>query len=247
VSTTLSIFLFAGITAVSTLLGGLFALRYKKALFPIIGFAAGVLVATAFVDLLPEIFCLLPPTELNVRWVMTFVVLGFISFHCLEKFTLWHACGEGENHFEHHQTVGILGACGLSLHSLFDGVAIGVAFHSSMRVGIFVSTAVTLHKFSDGLSMMGILAINKNTVKTSLLWLGINAVCPLVGAFSTFAFSMTDNTLALFLAFFAGLFLYIGASDLLPEAHRVGTNKTTLLATIGGILVVFIVTAFFKG
>ena len=234
-----TILIFAAITSVSTLLGGLLAIRYKQALFPIIGFSAGVLIAAAFADILPEAFALMPPGEHSVRWIMSFVVGGFILFHCLEKFTLWHACREEDKHFGRHQNIGILGAMGLSLHSLFDGVAIGISFQSSYEVGILVFAAVALHKFSDGLSMVSVMALNRNTLSASLKWLGVNSLAPILGALSTFAFRMSDASLALFLAFFSGLFLYIGASDLLPEAHRVNTSATTLLATVCGIAFVF--------
>ena len=241
------IFIFAAITSLSTFLGGLLAIRYKQALRPIIGFAAGVLIATAFLDLLPEVFGLMPPGESSVRWIMTFVVAGFILFHVLEKFTLWHACREEDQHFDRHQNVGILGATGLSVHSFFDGVAIGVAFHSSFQVGVLVSTAVALHKFSDGVSMVSIMALNRNSIATSLVWLSVNALVPILGAISTFAFTLSNAALALLLAFFSGLFLYIGASDLLPEAHRVNTSLKTLLATVGGLAFVFALTLLFHG
>ncbi len=241
------ILIFVSITAVSTFLGGLVAIRYRKALSPIIGFAAGVLIATAFADLLPEIFTLVPPGEASVRWIMLLVVLGFISFHCLEKFTLWHVCGEDHEHFERHQDIGVLGAMGLCLHSFFDGVAIGVAFHSDWQVGVMVSTAVVLHKFSDGLSLVSIMALNRGTRRASLKWLTVNALIPFAGAASTFAFTMSNTVLAMFLAFFCGLFLYIGASDLLPEAHRVHTSRTALVATVGGMAFVFILTLVFRG
>ncbi len=239
------VLLFAVLTSVSTFLGGLLAIRYKNTILPIIGFAAGVMIATAFVDLLPEVFALMPSGEQSVRWIMGFVVAGFIVFHCLEKFTLWHACSEEDAHFGRHQNIGILGAMGLSVHSFFDGIAIGISFQSGLQVGILVSTAVALHKFSDGLSMVSIMALNKNSLSASLKWLTVNALVPIVGAFSTFAFTMSNTAMALMLAFFSGLFLYIGASDLLPEAHRDNTSAVTLLATVGGILFVFAVIAIF--
>ncbi len=242
-----TILLFAASTSVSTFLGGLLAIRYKQALLPIIGFAAGVLIAAAFADLLPEAFALMPPGEHSVRWIMSLVVVGFILFHCMEKFTLWHACREEDKHFGRHQNIGILGAMGLSLHSFFDGVAIGIAFQSSFQVGILVFMAVALHKFSDGLSMVSIMALNQNSLKTSLIWLGVNALAPILGAVSTFAFSVSNTVLALLLAFFSGLFLYIGASDLLPEAHRVNTSATTLCATVGGMAFVFLLIFIFHG
>lgn len=242
-----TIFGFVGITSLTTFLGGLLAIRYKQALSPIVGFAAGVLIATSFGDILPEVFELMPPSKNSARWIMGFVVAGFLLFHVLEKFTLWHSCREEDKHFHRHQNIGILGAMGLSVHSFFDGVAIGVAFHSSFQVGILVSTAVALHKFSDGLSMVSIMHINRNSLSTSLKWLTITALVPLLGALSTFTFTMSDASLALLLAFFSGLFLYIGASDLLPEAHRDSSSIATLLATIGGIAFVFALTLIFHG
>ena len=189
----------------------------------------------------------MPPGKGSVRLIMSFVVAGFVLFHILEQFTLWHACREEDRHFDRHQNVGILGATGLSVHSFFDGVAIGVAFHSSFQVGVLVSTAVALHKFSDGVSMVSIMALNRNSAAASLAWLSVNALVPILGALSAFAFTLSNGALALLLAFFSGLFLYIGASDLLPEAHRLSTSLATLLATAGGIAFVFFVTVLFHG
>jgi zinc transporter ZupT len=239
------LFIFVTATSVATLLGGLLAMRYKQALVPIIGFSAGVLIATSFAHLLPEVFELMPEDGYSVRWIMTFVVISFLFFHILEKFALWHACREEDKHFHRHQKIGILGAMGLSLHSFFDGMIIGIAFQTNFQVGIVVATAVALHKFSDGLSLISIMALNQNSWKDSVVWLCISAFVPFLGALSTFAFTMSDAALALFLAAFSGLFLYIGASDLLPEAHRVNSSPMTMVATVAGIAFVLILTFIF--
>ena len=157
----------------------------------------------------------------------------------LEKTILLHG-SSGQPHLdEGNPHVGMLGAGGFSVHSFFDGIAIGVAFQASTAVGITVAAAVIAHDFSDGLNTVSVLLKNNASEKTSYRWLFIDAITPFLGALSTLLYRVPESWLALILAGFAGFFIYVGASDLLPEAHEQNPPLVSLLTTLGGFALIF--------
>jgi zinc transporter ZupT len=230
-------------TFVSTSLGGLFALRNKDRLHRILGFTAGVLMGVVAFDLLPEIFHLTNTTGSDITYPMIALVVGFLAFHIVEKLTIIHSAHEGEySHGHKHPTLGVVSALALSAHSFFDGVGIGLAFQVSSTVGIAVALAVIAHDFSDGLNTVTLMLMNGNTSRKSLLLLALDATTPLLGAASTLFFHLSNRNLLLYLGFFAGFLLYIGASDILPEAHADHPSRLTIVLTVAGVFVIFLVT-----
>lgn len=141
-------------------------------------------------------------------------------------------------------TNGRIRALGLSIHSFLDGVAIGTAFHIGFALGVLVGLAVVFHDFSDGLNTVTVMLRAGAKSRPAFYWLLTDAITPLIGAASTFLFFLSDTVLALLLAFFVGEFLFIGAADLLPEAHESGTSFRLVGATILGVLLIFGVTRF---
>ena len=136
---------------------------------------------------------------------------------------------------------GAWGASTLSLHSFLDGVGIGLAFKVSPTVGIIVAAAVLAHDFSDGINTVSMILRNGGTRARALSWLYLDAIAPLVGVLSTTFFSLSQEHLGMVLALFAGFFLYIGAVDLLPESHHAHTKHWTTIATIGGVLFIYLI------
>ena len=108
----------------------------------------------------------------------------------------------------------------LCVHSLLDGIAIGLAFQASTHVGIVVAIAVLTHDFSDGINTMNIVLKNRGNRKHALRWLLADALAPVLGMASTRFFALPDSDFGTALALFAGFFLYIGASDLIPESYH---------------------------
>jgi ZIP family zinc transporter len=135
-----------------------------------------------------------------------------------------------------------MGAGSLSLHSLVDGFAIGVAFQASRSVGIVVAVAVLVHDFSDGLNTVNVVVKNGGDRRTALRWLVVDAAAPVVGAALSFLTPFPENSIAIALAIFSGFFLYIGASDLLPESHHAHPRFFTTFATFVGAATLFLVT-----
>ena len=237
-----TIIILSAFTFVSTMLGGLFALRYRDRLHRILGFTAGVILGVVAFDLLPEIFKLAQTSGLDPLRAMIALVVGFLTFHAVEKFTLIHFAHEEEYDDHHHPHVGLLSALALSGHSFFDGVGIGLAFQVNSQVGFAVALAVIAHDFADGLNTVSLMLAHKNSSKRAVVLLVIDALAPIAGAVSTLFFTLSDGALLVYLGFFVGFLLYIGASDILPEAHSKHPSRLTVLLTILGAAFIFLVT-----
>lgn len=236
------LFLLSLLTFISTILGGLFGLKHQDRLHLILGFTAGVLLGVVTLDIFPEIITLTSQQKVEPILPMLALVAGFMLFHLVEKVLLIHHAQE-ESYGKHkHPTVGVLSALALSGHSFLDGVGIGLAFQVSPAVGLLVAVAVIAHDFSDGLNTVSLVLLHKNVNRRALQFLFLDALAPVLGAFSTKFFVFPASALLLYLGFFAGFLLYIGASDILPEAHSEGSSYKTLLMTVLGILLIFLVT-----
>lgn len=224
-------------TFFSTLLGGLFGLRYRDHLNLIMGFTAGVLVGLVSFDLLPEIFRLVYTLHLDSAGPMLALMGGFLLFHIAEKSILIHFSHEEQYAVHQHPLVGVLSAVALTGHSFLDGVGIGLGFQVSPAVGLIVAIAVISHDFSDGLNTVTLMLVNKNTSRRSFLLL-------LAGAISTLFFTMPTVALPYYLGFFAGFLLYIGASYILPQAHSNKSTPLTIVLTVLGVAFAFVITRF---
>jgi zinc transporter ZupT len=215
-------------TFFSTLGGGLFALRFRDRLHYILSFTAGVLLGVVSFDILPEIFELAHNQSIDATGAMIALVVGFILFHSLEKFVLIHHAHEGDYASHRHPRVGVLSATALTGHSFMDGIGIGLAFQVSPTVGIAVAIAVIAHDFCDGLNTVSLMLTHRNTTLRSSVMLLLDAIAPVLGAGSTLLFRAPPLFLMLYLGFFAGFLLYIGVSDILPEAHSQASSATSV-------------------
>ena len=231
-------------TFFSTSFGGLFAVKHKNRLHLVMGFTAGVLIGVVSFDIFPEIIDLIKNNNFNPIGAMIALVVGFMMFHIVEKLIVIHHAHE-EDYADHkHPHVGILSALALTGHSFMDGVGIGLGFQVSPAVGLIVAIAVIAHDFTDGMNTVILMLTNKNTEKKAKMFLLLDALAPVVGVISTLFFRLPESFLVLYLGFFAGFLLYIGASDILPEAHRNQSSWKIIGLTITGTVFIFIVTRF---
>src|SRR5262245_31410751 len=228
----------------STLAGGLFGIRHRARIHLIIGFTAGVLIGLVFFDILPEIFRIIAEQGLLVTESMVAVILGFLAIHALEKLAVIHSAHETKYADHKHPLVGYISALGLVFHSFLDGAGIGLGFHVSAHVGLLIAIAVIAHDFSDGLNTVSLMLINKNTVKQSTAFLILDAAAPLAGVGLTYVLSIPERVLVIYLGFFAGFLLYVGAGDLLPEAHSRESSYRLIGLTVLGAAFIFAVTRF---
>jgi zinc transporter ZupT len=231
-------------TFISTLCGGLTALKNQDRLHRFLGYTAGVLLGVVAFDLLPEIFKILSDENKSATGPMIALVCGFLLFHIIEKTILIHHTNEAEYGIHKHPQVGVASALALSGHSFLDGVGIGLGFQASTTVGIAVAIAVIAHDFTDGLNTVNLMILNKNKSKKAFAFLMLDATAPVVGVLSTKLFQLSDAGLLLYLGFFAGFLLYIGASEILPEAHSSHSSYSTIGLTILGAVFMFVVTRF---
>lgn len=213
----------------ATMIGGLFALSLRDRLHLVLGFSAGAVIGLAFFDLLPE------AVETGALWgprtILTVCALGFFLYTLVDRWVLLHS-HDGDQH--HNEKRGWIGAGSFSAHSALDGFAIGVGFQAGQAVGLTVAIAVLVHDFSDGLNTVNVVITNGGERKIALRWLLLDAVAPLIGAGVSLLFTFPKDGLSLILALFAGFFLYIGASDLLPESQHAHPRFFTTMATLLG-------------
>lgn len=238
------VLIFALATFIFTLLGGLFALRFKDKLHIILGFSAGAVLAVSLFDLLPESIDLIG-LKYQITTAVSLIGVGFIIFMVLDRILSIHAHTDDEL-CQNEKHSGFHGATALIIHSFLDGLGIGLAFKVSPAVGIVVAVAVLAHDFSDGINTVNYILKNKGGLKTAYVWLIIDALAPALGVVSTFFFAVSQTTLGLILALFCGFFLYIGASDLIPESHHRHPNFLTTIMTILGMAVIFFAVYFAK-
>ena len=231
-------------TFFSTLFGGLFAVKYKNKLHLIMGFTAGVLLGVVSFDIFPEIIARVNAGGFKPIEPMVALVFGFLLFHILEKSIVIHHAHEGDYAEHKHPHVGVISAIALAGHSFMDGVGIGLGFQVNPAVGLLVAVAVISHDFTDGMNTVTLMLTNHNSDKKSKMFLLLDAVTPVLGAASTLLFSVSSHFLVLYLGFFAGFLLYIGASDILPEAHSQYSSYRQIALTVLGTLFIFIITRF---
>jgi len=212
----------------ATLLGGIFALRLMDRLHLILGFSAGAVIGVAFFDLLPEALELAAPASPTT--VTGAVAAGFLAYLVLDRLIVLQRPDEPRG----NTARGNLGAGSLSLHSFLDGVGMGLAFKVSTAVGLIVAVAVLTHDFSDGINTVSLVLKNQGERKRAFGWLVVDALAPLVGVIATLLFSVAPAQLGLLLALFAGIFLYIGASDLVPESYHAHPVRWTTIMTVVG-------------
>ena len=218
----------AAVTVLSTLAGGLIALRLARDLATAIALTGGVVVAVALFQVLPEaIEAVDDPQRIGLL-----VGGGFVFFFLAERaIVLHHRDDDAQVHA--HAQVGALGAAGLCLHSFIDGLGIGIAFGLSTETGLLVFLAVVAHDFADGLNTVGFVLRQSGDRKRAFRWLVIDAAAPLAGAIVGSALSISEANLGALLAVYVGFFLFMGATDLLPHAHEHPSARRVLLTLAG--------------
>lgn len=209
-------------------MGGLAAVRLANRLGDLIALSGGVVVAIALLEVLPE-----AESELGQpRRTSLLVALGFVLFFLANRLLVLHHRDDSEQARAHHR-VGAMGALALSAHSLVDGLGIGLALHVSLSAGILVFVAVASHDFADGLNTVSFILRQGGGRRRALRWLAVDAAAPILGAAIGASLAISAQGLGALLAVYVGLFLFLGASDLLPEAHEHPSQLRVALTVSG--------------
>ena len=221
------------VTGAATVMGGALALRFRSALGILFGFSSGAVIGVALLDLLPEAINLAGPLGSPLT-VTTAVACGFAGYFLLDRCSAL-LFGGTAGHGAH------LGPGSLTMHSLMDGLGIGLAFHVSSAAGLIVAIAVLAHDFLDGANTVALSLAGGGSDVAARRWLGADALAPLIGIGAARLLVVPDHVLALLLAAFAGCFLYIGSSELLPRSRGVGNSLSRVGATGVGLGFIYLV------
>ncbi len=229
------------ITFLATLAGGYTAARNRSKFGYIAAFSAGVLIGVPLFQLLPTSLTLAAKTNISPQNVLYVAGLGFVFLYMLERLLSVKKVRSGDTwKYVRHSTGGFYGATELALHSFVDGFSIGIGFHFSFQIGMVVALAVIFHDFPDGMNTVTVMLNSGNSLKSSLRMLMLDAVTPILGAIASLFITLLDRYLVYLLPFFAGGFLYLGASDLLPEAHEEISPAMAFSISLIGFLAVFV-------
>jgi ZIP family zinc transporter len=202
-----------------TLAGGFFALRLERRKALVLGFSAGAVIGVALFDLMPEASELAGP----VAGAAVFALMGtgYAAYHLLHRSAARLARGS-------------LGAATLTVHSFLDGLSIGFSFQVSAAVGAVVAIGVVTHDLCDGINTVTVVERSGGGARAARRWLAADAAAPIAGAVAGSILRLGHGALGLVLAVFAGFFLYIGASDLLPASVREESGLgPTVMAALG--------------
>jgi ZIP family zinc transporter len=229
-------------TCGATFGGGALALRLRDRLHLILGFSAGAIIALSFFDLLPDAIRI-GGTAVPPATVLAVAALGFFLYTVLDRLILLHAHNDGDNALAGTSLAPRqwVGAASLSAHSFMDGFAIGTGFRASTAIGVVVAVAVLAHDFSDGMNTVNLVLKNGGTPRQALRWLVTDALAPVFGAAVSLLVPLPGIALSPVLGLFAGFFLYIGASDLLPESFHAHPKFLTTLMTLLGAGLLYLV------
>ena len=224
-----------------SLAGGslLFTTKKRRAMAIMLAmpFGAGALLAAAFFDLLPEAF-----EQADPRQLLLWTLAGFLLFFLLERFAGWF-----HHHHDHtdenikHTSQRRLIIFGDMVHNAIDGVAIGAAFLVSPITGVVTTLAVSAHEIPKELGTFALLLSRGWKDKTVILANIATAVATLVMAVGVYVLGSGDVLpVAPVLAVAAGFFIYIAASDIIPDIHEQPQRRGTIqaLMLVAGIVIV---------
>jgi zinc and cadmium transporter len=202
--------------------GGVFARRVADRMHLAVGFSAGTVIAVAFFIFMPQAVLIRPATH-GVNALLPFVGLGFVIALLLDRFgSLWTADSEERLTTRKHYG-----------HAVLNGAAIGLAYHVSPAVSAVVTAALLAHEFSDSAdaARQGLRERQDRRGPREYL---ISSLCVTAGLAPTYFHAMTPGTLGVALALFGGYFIYLSASDLIPESHHLHPQLLTVALTFGG-------------
>jgi zinc and cadmium transporter len=249
-STLTQILLFTFFGSIVSLIGGILLLFKKnfagKLADYLSAFAAGTLLGTAFFDLLPEAL----EGGTDTKSVMTWTLVGILIFFLLQRSIHWFHHPHGDHDDGHNHPVqkptGPLIIIGDSLHNFIDGVAIAATFLVNPTLGMVTTLAVGAHEIPHEIGNFAVL-LSLGYSRKKVLWYNVLSACTaFAGALLTYYVGPSiAGSLPIFLGITAGFFIYIAASDLIPEIHGWSKNKLAVIesflliagAAIVGVLV----------
>ncbi len=236
---------FSLIGGIFSLLGGFLLLanrrRTQSLLKYITPFAAGSLLAAAFIDILPE-----ASRQGGVEQALQWTLVGIIVFFLLERFLHWFHHQHSHNDSEAEATVPLI-VIGDMVHNFIDGIAIAAAFLIDVPTGIITTLAVATHEIPQELGNFGLL-LDKGMKRANVI--KVNILSALATTFAAVIFYQLGQSVTLpfgiLLGLVAGFFIYVAVSDIIPTIHKNEGQRFAGIQTlmlIVGIVVVSLATS----
>ncbi|HLZ82364.1 MAG TPA: ZIP family metal transporter [Caulobacteraceae bacterium] len=219
--------------AAATIAGGALALRFADRVHLVLGFSAGAVIGVALLDLLPEALAL-GRGAAGDAGVTGLAAAGFLAYLVADRALLMLAGGRAQHR-------GHFGAGALTVHSLLDGLGIGLGLQASLAVGLALTVAVLAHDLADGINTVNVSLTGSKNPVIARRWLFADAAAPMVGIAASRLIVLPPGALGVVLAVFSGFFLYIGASELLPESHHRHPRAWTTVSTVLGVALIWAV------
>lgn len=227
----MSLISFIGITALSL------KERYVKILVPIlVALSAGALIGGAFFHLIPESIAFF-----QIEKAFIYMLTGFVLFFIIEHYLNWRHCHyeECETHTFAHMNL-----FGEAIHNFIDGLVISAAFIASIPVGISTTIAVAVHEIPQEFGDFGVLIHGGFKKNKALFYNFLASLTAILGGIIGYFFSsITSLSLSILLPIAAGGFIYVGASDLVPEIRKetqIKKSTTNLIVFICGIAIMYL-------
>ena len=219
-----------GAAAAATGLGGIAALRLGSAMGLLLGFGAGAVTGVALFDLLPQALEISQGAP-SPTTLLTAAACGFAVYLVFDRLVLHLQPAGGRR--------GHARAALLTGHSLMDGLGVGLAFQVSTAAGLILALGVLAHDLLDGANTVVLSLSGGAGGRAARRWLAADALAPAAGIALSSRLAVPRPVLAMALAVFAGLFLNIGASELLPQSHLHRPRLSTTLATLAGMALIY--------
>ncbi|MHA2297585.1 MAG: ZIP family metal transporter [Candidatus Hodarchaeales archaeon] len=207
-------------------------------------FAAGLILALAFFHLIPE------AGELGEIPAYYGIFIGFFAFFLLENVFVLHSGAEihycldqdDPSSSKHLEAKGWMAFSGLAFHSLVDGIVIGVGFEVDPIVGFLAAVAVISHEIPEGVTSFALMRMSGMTLNVSRYLAIVVALATPIGAIISLLFiqSLNDSIIGILLGVAAGTFIYVAASDMIPETHKKDNFKNIGVFLIGAVLILLI-------
>lgn len=207
----------------------------KKSLLFLVSLSAGALIGGAFLHLIPEAVEKVGDTK-----ILAYVIIGFVFFFLIEKILHWHHCHNGKCSVH---TFAYMNLIGDIVHNFIDGLIIAGSFIVNIHLGIITTLAVILHEIPQEISDFGVL-IYAGFKRAKALFLNfIIALFAILGGMAGyFLGEYADKIIVYLLPFAAGGFIYIAASDLIPEIKKevqIKKSIVSIIVFIIGILIMY--------
>jgi len=214
----------------------------NKIIFVLVALSTGTLLGGGLLHLLPEAI-----DGLGVETAINYLLIGFIIFFLMEKLLHWHHCHNSTCKVHAFSQMILFGD---GLHNFIDGLIIAASFFVSIPFGIITTLVIIAHEIPQELGDFGVLIHGGFSKSKALFYNFLSQLTAVLGGIVGFFFVQSSGLETILLPFAAGGFIYIAASDLIPELHKEENTKRIALSFLFfmiGITLMFLMKQFLGG